>query len=89
MVNPPSELVDDMGFLLEHRSERYRGWTVRYGTACAHDYLSRKRARPGTFVVSVYRLFPGRRDHVVTVRVNWPPKKAEVDPSEKVAAKRR
>ncbi|MGW4064697.1 hypothetical protein ACWEGE_40865 [Amycolatopsis sp. NPDC004747] len=68
-----TELVDDMGFVLEHRSDRYRGWTVRYGTACAHDYLFRKRARPGTFVVSIYRLFPERREHVVTVRVNWPP----------------
>jgi hypothetical protein len=88
-VHEYTELVDDMGFVLEHRSERYEGWTVRYGTACAHDYLSRKRARAGTFLVSVYRLFPGRRDHVVTIRVNWPPKKPEVHPSEKASVRRR
>lgn len=87
-VHEYTELVDDMGFVLEHRSERYQGWTVRYGTACAHDYLSRKRAKPGTFVVSVYRLFPGRRDHVVTIRVSWPPKKGQVHPSEKSRAGR-
>ncbi|MEV6440550.1 hypothetical protein [Amycolatopsis sp. NPDC051716] len=79
-VHEYTELVDDMGFVLEHRSHRYQGWTVRYGTACAHDYLSRKRARPGTFVVSVYRLFPERRDHVVTIRVNWPPEKTGSSP---------
>jgi hypothetical protein len=88
-VHEYTELVDDMGFVLEHRSERYEGWTVRYGTACAHDYLSRKRARPGTFVVSVYRLRPGRRDHVVTIRLSWPPKKSGVHPSEKAGAERR
>ncbi len=79
-VHEYTELVDDMGFVLEHRSHRYQGWTVRYGTACAYDYLFRKRARPGTFVVSVYRLFPERRDHVVTVRVNWPPEKTGSSP---------
>jgi len=88
-VHEYTEFVDDMGFLLEHRHERYQGWTVRYGTACAHDFLTRKRAKPGTFVVSIYRLFPERRDHVITIRVNWPPKKSQVHPSEKRAAKRR
>lgn len=88
-VHEYTELVDDMGFLLEHRRERYESWTVRYGTACAEDFLTRKRAKPGTFVVSVYRLFPGRRDHVVTVRLEWPPKKSGIHPSEKPFAGRR
>src|SRR4051794_41800465 len=72
-VHEYTELVDDMGFVLEHRSERYQGWTVRYGTACAHDYLSRKRARPGGFVVSVYRLFPERREPARTIPRGRPP----------------
>jgi hypothetical protein len=88
-VHEYTELVDDMGFVLEHRHDRYEGWTVRYGTACAHDYLSRKRARPGIFVVSVYRLLLEGRDHVVTIRVSWPPKKGRIHPSEKSAAERR
>lgn len=88
-VHEYTELVDDMGFVLEHRSDRYAGWTARYGAACAHDYLARKRAKAGTFLVSVYRLFPNYRTHVVAVRVKWPAKKVEVHPSEKRAAGRR
>jgi hypothetical protein len=69
-----TELVDDMGFILEHRAERWKDWTVRYTTACAQDFLQRKRARSGTFLVTVYRLFPDERRHVVTVRMKWPGK---------------
>jgi hypothetical protein len=88
-VHEYTELVDDMGFVLEHRHDRYAGWTARYGAACAHDYLFRKRARPGIFVVSVYRLRPDGREHVVTLRLSWPPKKSVVHPSENPAAERR
>lgn len=69
-----TELVDDMGFVFEHRAEIWKDWTVRYTTACAQDFLLRKRAKAGTFVVSVYRLFPHERTHVVTVRMAWPGK---------------
>lgn len=84
-----TELVDDMGFLLEHRAERWEGWNVRYATACAQDFLARKRAYPGVFVVSVYRLFPDARKHVVTIRLDWPGKITRDLPSEKVTAGRR
>ncbi|MEV6827692.1 hypothetical protein [Amycolatopsis sp. NPDC051102] len=79
-VHEYTELVDDMGFVMEHRRDRYRDWTVRYGTECACDFLFRRRARPGTFVVDIYRLFPGRCEHVVTVRVDWPPEKTGSSP---------
>ncbi|MCU1687212.1 MAG: hypothetical protein JWQ81_7951 [Amycolatopsis sp.] len=69
-----TELVDDMGFVFEHRSELWKNWTVRYTTACAQDFLQRKHAPRGTFVVSLYRLFPGERRHVVTIRLKWPGK---------------
>ncbi|QRP45933.1 hypothetical protein [Amycolatopsis sp. FDAARGOS 1241] len=88
-VHEYTELVDDMGFVLEHRSERYAGWTVRYGAACAHDFLARQHAKPGSYVVSVFRLFPDARKHVVTLRMNWPAKPAEIHPTEIAALGRR
>lgn len=78
-----------MGFLLEHRAERWEGWTVRYSTACAQDFLRRKRARPGTFVVSVHRLFHAARKHVVTIRMRWAGKITRDLPSENLPAGRR
>jgi len=84
-----TEFVDDMGFVLEHRAELWENWTVRYSTACALDFLDRKRAYPGTFLVSVYRLFPDARNHVVTIKLKWSGKITRDLPSEKVAAGRR
>jgi hypothetical protein len=80
-----TELADDMGFILEHRAERRQAWTVRYATACAQDFLERRGVPSGTFLVTVYRLFPGERKHVITVRMNW--EKAGHVPLEKVIAK--
>jgi hypothetical protein len=82
-----TELVDDMGFILEYRAERRQAWTVRYTTACAEDFLERKCAPSGTVLVTVYRLYPGERNHVVTVRMNW--EKVGHLPLEKVVAGRR
>lgn len=68
-----TELVDDMGFVLEHRSAMWEGWLVRYTGACAEDYLRRVRAKHGVWLVSVYALLPPdhARKHRITVRVRW------------------
>ncbi|QWF84287.1 hypothetical protein [Amycolatopsis sp. CA-230715] len=72
------ELVDDMGFTMEHRAELRERWAVRYATACAEDFLARQRAKPGRFVVSVYRLRPEEpRHHLITIRLTWPPPKTK------------
>ncbi|GAA4550244.1 hypothetical protein [Amycolatopsis samaneae] len=68
-----TELVDDMGFVFEHRAEHRERWAVSYGTACAQDFLARKRAEPGKFLVHIYRLFPDGRTHLVSLRTRWPP----------------
>ncbi|MFE0028415.1 hypothetical protein [Amycolatopsis sp. NPDC059021] len=72
-VHEYTELVDDMGFVLEHHAERWKKWQVRYGTACAEDFLTRKCAKPGRFVVHIYRLFPDSRKHLVSLRMKWQP----------------
>jgi hypothetical protein len=56
-----TELVDDTGFILEHRAERLKEWTVRYTTACAQDFLQRQRARSGTVLSPCTGGFPTSR----------------------------
>jgi hypothetical protein len=51
--------------------------------------LARKCARSGTFVVSVYRLFPDARNHIITIRLEWPGKITRDLPSENLPAGRR
>ncbi|WP_157357366.1 hypothetical protein [Amycolatopsis nigrescens] len=81
-----TERVDDMGFCLEHRARLREQWLVRYATACAHDYLRRVCARPGSWVVSVYRGQGAGREHLVTVRTKWTPEKYPDSPVGKPVA---
>lgn len=50
-----TEVVDDQGFVLVHDPERREQWLARYARTCAEDYLGRVRARPGDWLVHVYR----------------------------------
>ncbi|MEC3982179.1 hypothetical protein [Amycolatopsis sp. H20-H5] len=79
-----TEVVDDMGFVLETHRERKEAWLVRYTTGCAEDFLDRRCAKPGQYLVSVHRLSP-ERVHLVTV----PLKKVGIHPSENALAERR
>jgi hypothetical protein len=63
----------------QHRRDRYRDRTARYGSECA---ICWRRARSGTLAVDTHRLFPRRREHVLGARMDWPPEKSEVHPSE-------
>lgn len=64
-----TEVVDDQGFVLEHRPDRRQAWLTRYTRACAEDYLARVNADRGPWLVHVYRLLDTERRHVTSIRL--------------------
>lgn len=67
-----TERVDDQGFVLVHDPKRIHQWLAGYTRTCADEYLTKMRAEPGMWLVSVHRLLDDERRHVVTVRMRWP-----------------
>lgn len=66
-----TEVVDDQGFVLVHDPNKRERWLAEYTRTCADEYLGRVRARPGQWLVHVYRLLAGERHHVVSIRMQW------------------
>lgn len=66
-----TEVIDDQGFVLVHDPAKLQDWLVRYTRVCAEDYLARAHARPGEWLVHVYRLLDGERHHLVSIRMHW------------------
>lgn len=73
-VHEHTETVEDMGFCLRHNDYDQKQWFVVYTTACADDYLTRTHARPGRWIVTVYRLaLPGEPRRLLgAVKLVWP-----------------
>lgn len=72
-----TEFVNDQGFVLVHDPAKRPDWLAHYARCCAEDYLARRRAKAGVWFVHVYRLRDDGRQHVVSIRMNWPAPQAE------------
>jgi hypothetical protein len=70
-VHEYTETVEDQGWCLSHKAEHKEQWLTRYTKACAEDWLARKGAKPGTFIVTVYQERPDRRVLVCAIRMKW------------------
>ncbi|MFC5110429.1 hypothetical protein [Kibdelosporangium philippinense] len=72
-VHEYTETVDDQGWCFSQKPENKEAWLTMYTQACAEDFLARRGAKPGNFVVTVYRAFPDRRVLVIAIRMKWAP----------------
>jgi hypothetical protein len=70
-VHEYTETVEDQGWCLSHPGEEREKWLAVYTRACAEDFLARRAAKPGTFVVSVYRERVDERVLVCAIRMKW------------------
>ena len=72
-VHVYTEHVEDHGFTFQRSSMTRAEWYAHYTLLCAEDFLERKAAAPGTYLVSVYREHPSGTVDLGTVRVRWAP----------------
>jgi hypothetical protein len=74
-VHEYTETVQDQGWCFSHKEEQKQTWLSTYTRACAEDFLARKGAKGGTFVVTVYQQRPDRRVLVIAIRMKWAPRR--------------
>jgi hypothetical protein len=66
-----TQIVEDQGWCLSYPGDLRTQWLTTYTRACAEDYLSRRLAPAGFFVVTVYRQLSEDRVLVCAVRMKW------------------
>lgn len=69
-VHEYTEHVDDDGFVTSRRGMSRQEYLVYYTRACAEDFLDRKRAEPGEWLVAVYRTRP-ERELLCSIRMRY------------------
>ncbi|MBP2322523.1 hypothetical protein JOF56_002908 [Kibdelosporangium banguiense] len=74
-VHEYTETVEDQGWCFSQKSEQKQAWLAIYTRACAEDFLARRGAKGGTFVVTVYQQRPDRRVLVIAIRMKWAPRR--------------
>ncbi|MFC0114990.1 hypothetical protein [Kibdelosporangium aridum] len=70
-----TETVEDQGWCFSQPPERKQAWLTTYTRACAEDFLARRGAKAGTFIVTVYQQRPDRRVLVIAIRMKWSPRR--------------
>ncbi|ONI73378.1 hypothetical protein ALI144C_46595 [Actinosynnema sp. ALI-1.44] len=70
-----TETVEDQGWCFSQRPEHKVAWLTTYTRACAEDFLARRGAKAGTFVVTVYQRRQDQRVFVVAIRMKWSPRR--------------
>ncbi len=73
-VHEYTERVEDHGWTFAHKPEARREWFSRYTSGCAEDFLGRVRAKPGLWLITVWRTGPGtegRGELLGSVRIRW------------------
>ncbi|WP_415830277.1 hypothetical protein [Kibdelosporangium persicum] len=73
-VHEFTETVEDQGWCFSQPPESKQAWLITYTRACAEDYLARRGAKAGTFIVTVYQQRPDRRVLVIAIRMKWSPR---------------
>jgi hypothetical protein len=66
-----TQTVEDQGWCLSHPRDLRLGWLTSYTRACAEDYLARRLAKAGMFVVTVYQQRGEAQVLVCAVRMKW------------------
>ena len=66
------ETVQDQGWCFTQQPALRQAWLTTYTRACAEDYLERRLARAGTFVVTVYQDREEGLVLVCAIRLKWP-----------------
>ncbi|MQA10411.1 MAG: hypothetical protein GEU98_18025 [Pseudonocardiaceae bacterium] len=70
-----TEIVEDQGWVLRRRGMTPEEYFSYYTRGCAEDFLGRVRAKPGTWLVAVYRTGAspyGERTLRGSIRMRWP-----------------
>jgi hypothetical protein len=67
-----SESVEDHGFCFHNKDMTRTEWHEHYTRLCAFDFLDRKSAKSGTWLVTAIRDRAGQRTTLCTVRIRWP-----------------
>lgn len=65
-----TELADDHGFCFRKRTRTREESLDIYTRLCAEDYLDRVHAPAGTWLITVYRLWP-EPVNLCTIRLTW------------------
>lgn len=74
-VHEYTESVEDQGWCFSHKKDEKEAWLTTYTRACAEEFLARKGAKEGTFIVTVYQQRPDRRVLVIAIRMKWAPQR--------------
>ncbi len=68
-----TEIAEDHGFCFHRKGVTRAAWYEHYTRLCALDFLDRKHAEPGVYLVTTLRDLPEVRKSLCTVRIQWPP----------------
>jgi hypothetical protein len=69
------ETAEDHGFCFHKKGMTRTQWHEHYTRLCAADFLDRKGADPGIWLVTTVRELPDKRITLCTVRFRWAPER--------------